>query len=126
MGCLDFCHYSSIGFQIMSEPVKQTNHGGARPGAGRKPGVTKQQHETLFDAAWPYERRMAAVQRLATIAETSVNEDVVLKAIEMLLNRVFGKPTERREVTGADGGPIELNPVDYRAGLDALKPDADT
>lgn len=34
---------------------------------------------------------------------------------------------DRVEHTGADGGPIQLTPVDYRAGLDALQPDdADT
>lgn len=44
-------------------------------------------------------------------------------ANEYLVNRILGKPTERAEVTGANGGPIELTPVDYRAGLDALKPD---
>lgn len=32
---------------------------------------------------------------------------------------------DRVEHTGPDGGPIELTPVDYRAGLDALKPDDD-
>lgn len=32
---------------------------------------------------------------------------------------------DRTEHTGADGGPIVLTPVDYRAGLDALKPDDD-
>jgi len=30
---------------------------------------------------------------------------------------------DRTEHTGADGGPIVLTPVDYRAGLDALRPD---
>lgn len=30
---------------------------------------------------------------------------------------------DRTEHTGADGGPILLTPVDYRAGLDALKPE---
>lgn len=42
---------------------------------------------------------------------------------QYLINRILGKPTERAEVTGANGGPIELKPIDYRAGLDALKPD---
>ena len=49
------------------------------------------------------------------------------QANEYLINRILGKPTERQEIAGADGGPIQLTPVDYRAGLDALKPDdADT
>lgn len=44
-------------------------------------------------------------------------------ANEYLINRILGKPIERQEIAGADGGPIQLAPVDYRAGLDALKPD---
>ena len=44
-------------------------------------------------------------------------------ANEYLINRIMGKPVERAEIAGKDGGPIELTPVDYRAGLDALKPD---
>lgn len=45
------------------------------------------------------------------------------QANEYLLNRILGKPTERQEIAGMDGGPISITPVDYRAGLDALKPD---
>lgn len=45
------------------------------------------------------------------------------QANEYLINRILGKPIERQEVAGPGGGPIELTPVDYRAGLDALKPD---
>lgn len=45
------------------------------------------------------------------------------QANEYLINRILGKPIERAEISGADGGPIQLTPVDYRAGLDALKPE---
>lgn len=40
-----------------------------------------------------------------------------------LLGKHHGLFIERHEITGKDGGPIALTPVDYRAGLDALKPD---
>lgn len=105
----------------MSEPEKKW--GGARPGSGRKRDAAKAEHTTLFDAAWVMDRRYAAIARVAKIIEHSDDEDMVLKAFEMLFNRVYGKPTERKELTGADGGPIELAPTDYRSGLDALRPD---
>lgn len=31
------------------------------------------------------------------------------KANEYLLNRIMGKPTERHEVTGEDGGPVQVD-----------------
>lgn len=40
-----------------------------------------------------------------------------------LLGKAHKLFVDRTEHTGADGGPIQLAPVDYRAGLDALKPD---
>lgn len=45
------------------------------------------------------------------------------QANEYLINRILGKPTERQEIGGIDGGPIEIVPIDYRSGLDALRPD---
>jgi len=54
-------------------------------------------------------------------------------AVVILINEAMGakfaqvmvtfEPGGRAEIAGKDGGPIELTPVDYRAGLDALKPD---
>jgi hypothetical protein len=29
------------------------------------------------------------------------------RALEYLINRIMGKPTERKEVTGEDGGPVQ-------------------
>lgn len=64
---------------------------------------------------------LVMVKRKASIADKD------RQANEYLVNRILGKPIERQEIAGADGGPIQLTPVDYRAGLDALKPDdADT
>lgn len=60
---------------------------------------------------------LVMVKRKASIADKD------RQANEYLINRILGKPIERQEIAGADGGPIQLTPVDYRAGLDALKPD---
>lgn len=40
-----------------------------------------------------------------------------------LLGKHHGLFTDKVEHSGPGGGPIQLTPVDYRAGLDALKPD---
>jgi hypothetical protein len=45
------------------------------------------------------------------------------QANEYLINRILGKPIERQELSAAIDAAIQLTPVDYRAGLDALKPD---
>lgn len=38
-------------------------------------------------------------------------------ANEYLINRIMGKPIERQEIGGVDGGLIEVAFVNYRAGL---------
>lgn len=92
----------------MSQHLPPKPKGGARPGAGRKPNALKADHAALFDAAWPLDRRRAAVQRLAEIVE-GADFELALKAAEILFNRVYGKPTERKEVSGPEGGPIPFS-----------------
>lgn len=48
-------------------------------------------------------------------------------ANEYLINRIMGKPIERQEIGGVDGGLIEVQFVNYRAGLPATEtgPDED-
>jgi hypothetical protein len=108
----------------MTEAKPPKAKGGARPGAGRKPSAIKLEHAALFDAAWPLERRKAAVHRLSQIAETGEDE-LALKAIELLLNRVYGKPTERKEVTGDGGGPIRVEAFDYATAIAPLASGSD-
>jgi hypothetical protein len=62
---------------------------------------------------------LVMVKRKSSIADRD------RQANEYLINRILGKPIERAEIAGANGGPIQLVPVDYRAGLDALKPEDD-
>jgi phage terminase small subunit len=38
------------------------------------------------------------------------------------LARVHGLLKDKQEITGADGGAIEIKSVDYRTGLDTIKP----
>lgn len=39
------------------------------------------------------------------------------QANEYLINRILGKPIERQEIGGVDGGLIEVAFVNYRAGI---------
>ncbi len=100
----------------MSERRPPKPKGGARPGAGRKPNAAKAEHAALFDAAWPLDRRIKAVARLADMVETA-ESDVALKAAEILLNRVYGKPTERKELSGPEGRAIPVEHFDHGAAL---------
>jgi hypothetical protein len=42
-------------------------------------------------------------------------------ALKYLADRIMGKPTERKEITGAEGGTLEVAFVDYRTGLAGLE-----
>lgn len=90
--------------------------GGARPGAGRKP-----RSEKFATPIADGERRIAdrlpwlidKEFELATgvmVQEVTKDGKVIYQtppdrqAIEYLINRVMGKPVERKEVSGPDGG----------------------
>jgi hypothetical protein len=96
-------------------------HGGARPGSGRKRKADK--FAGPIDEA---ERRIAdrlvdLIDYLFELAEGVTvqekdrhgNTKVYTRppdrqAIEYLINRIMGKPTERTELAGQDGGPVEI------------------
>ena len=99
-------------------------NGGARPGAGRKKKAEK--FETAIGKA---ERRICdrlpeLIDNLFVLAKgvvvQEIDDDGVVdvyskppdrQANEYLINRIMGKPTERTELTGEDGGPIEVHNV---------------
>jgi hypothetical protein len=54
---------------------------------------------------------LVLVRRTASIADRD------RQANEYLINRIMGKPIERQEIGGADGGVIEVAFVNYRDGL---------
>lgn len=47
------------------------------------------------------------------------------QANEYLINRIMGKPIERQEIGGVDGGLIEVAFVNYRTGLPGLEAGSD-
>lgn len=82
--------------------------------AGRKPNAARQELETLLDKTWPVAKREQALINLATKAG---NGDI--DAIKILLAYTYGKPIERKEVSGPEGSaiPLEVQHIDYRASL---------
>jgi hypothetical protein len=52
-----------------------------------------------------------AIKELARIMTNSESDAVRVSAAIALLDRAYGKPGQQVAVTGADGGPIEVNTV---------------
>jgi hypothetical protein len=102
-------------------------NGGARPGAGRKKKSEK--FETQIQRA---EKKIAdklplLVDKALELAEGVLSEEFNLLtmkksvyqkppdlgAIKYLVDRIMGKPTERQELSGPDGGSIPVQFFDY-------------
>lgn len=104
---------------------KSSGHGGARPGSGRKKKVQL--------LAGPIERIRGDIEELAPLLGPSLRELVNgvyveetdshgtrriyrqppnLGAIQTVIDRVLGKVGDRREITGAGGGPIIIEVKD--------------
>lgn len=76
----------------MFKPGESGNPGGRK---AQPPGVTKE-----FRDATP-----KCVQRLVKIVTYGKDGDAI-RAADIILNRAWGAPTQRQEVTGADGAPL--------------------
>lgn len=114
----------------MSDELENLNsprHGGARPGAGRK--AKRDKFGTAIQKA---ERRIAdklpqLIDKMMELADGVLVEERTLtghviyqrppdyKALSYLIDRIMGKPTERKEITGADGGPVDVQFYSYDA-----------
>lgn len=95
-------------------------NGGARPGAGRKPKDEKFKIPIAKAEKKIADKLPMLVDKALELAEGVLVEDINiitlersvyqkppdLGAIKYLLDRIMGKPTERRELTGEDGAPL--------------------
>jgi hypothetical protein len=109
-------------------------HGGYRPGAGRKADADK--YGGHIDAAKEriVQEMPGLIDNLLVLAhgfyyEKSLPDGqtvVVYKtapdrqANEYLINRIIGKPTERTEVSGQDGGPLVVISLGGEATMDDI------
>ena len=64
--------------------------------------------EDAFDDGWRDAARLTCFPRLMEIIRESEDEACVVKAIGMVFDRAYGKPTERLEHTGKDGGDFVI------------------
>jgi hypothetical protein len=75
---------------------------------------------SLWVGSGEFARRMypeAEADELVLVKRTVTVADKDRAANIYLIDRIMGKPIERKEHTGADGGPIEALYIDYRDGL---------
>lgn len=92
----------------MNSIPKKSKRGGKRPGAGRKPGsrnvATTAEIKHLATEARGYGKM--ALQTLANVAHHGESEAARVSAAIHILDRGYGKATERVEHSGKDGAAI--------------------
>ncbi len=77
-------------------------HGGARPGAGRKPGKVGAAKRALSEMA--KEHAQEALATLAAIhADTAAPPAARVSAATAILDRAYGKPPQALDLTSSDG-----------------------
>lgn len=88
---------------------------------GRPKGSLRDIKEVLKDLLSQEKNNSQLIDGLMTVV---VNKALKgdLKAVEMLLSYTYGKPTQKTEITGAEGAPIEVVSNDLtKLNLDELK-----
>jgi hypothetical protein len=78
--------------------------GGARPGAGRKPGERPAYRKEIAERAQAH--AAVALAALVEVATNAESDSARVSAAVALLDRGFGKPAQA--VTDDDGGPLGL------------------
>ena len=87
------------------------NSGGARSGSGRKPSAITTVREQALEEAGPDARRALAF--IIAIQDDEAQPIRLRKecAVEVM-DRVWGKSKQTSEITGKDGGPLEINTIE--------------
>lgn len=85
--------------------------GGKKGRSGRKSKAVEMGLLPLLDAAFPQKDREQVLRNLAKIAMSGDDAKAAVSAASLLLGYTFGKPTEKHEHGGKDGGPIVLKVV---------------
>lgn len=84
--------------------------GGARPGAGRKPGVPNRVTADIKALAQSYGAE--AVEELVRILRKSENDNARIAAIKELFDRGYGKAAQSVIVNGdEEGGPVQFSVI---------------
>lgn len=89
----------------------RANNGGKRPNSGRKSKAEELGVVSLLDKCWKPKDRELVIQNLVIIA-CNGDAKAAVSAASLLLAYAYGKPTEKHEHSGENGGPIVLR-VEY-------------
>jgi len=89
-----------------------------KPGESGNPGGRPAVAKEIRELARQYTD--VAIEALRSIALSGKNESARVAAAQALLDRGYGKPKQGLEVSGADGGPIEVSTADLVAKARAL------
>lgn len=90
-------------------------HGGARPGAGRKPGKVSKAKMALSESAKKYGQE--ALKVLVDVAKDDQQPAAArVSAATAILDRGYGKPPQSLEVAGPEGGPVPMTLSDFYGG----------
>ncbi len=74
---------------------------------GRPRGSRNKATKAIREIAQKYTRR--AVLRCWKLAKDADNQDVQLKALQLILAYGHGRPTDRQEISGPDGSDLTIN-----------------
>ena len=86
-------------------------NGGARPGAGRKPGKVGAAKRALADMA--KDHAQDALRTLVNIAKDKEAPHAArVSAANAILDRGYGKPPQALEHSGPDGGPMPVTRIE--------------
>jgi hypothetical protein len=85
---------------------------------GGKPGPARQELNALLDRVFTTPKRKKVLEKLISDAEAGDHE-----ARTLLLAYTYGRPTERREITGAEGTPFI--PFDWNATVTEIAEGSD-
>ena len=83
---------------------------GVKGRSGRKPNGEEEELRALLKRGWPKADRLATFVKLAEEAKAGDKE-----AVKILMAYAYGKPKERKELTGDEGGPLRVI-VEYGGG----------
>jgi hypothetical protein len=85
--------------------------GGKRTGAGRKVGAVTKATADIKALAGQYTE--AALAELGRLASNAQSEAARVAAIKELLDRGHGKSAQSLEVSGKDGGPLQVHVIKF-------------
>jgi len=81
------------------------NRGGQKGRSGRKSRAEELGLQSLLDSAFTQQDRRKVIESLIAIAKGN-DFKAAVSAATLLLGYTYGKPTERYELGGPNGGPI--------------------